>query len=269
MRLIVDCDPLVYGMGFAAQGEPYVHALNLVKIQLQRYMEFFGSKDISAHLTGSREDQWRPQLYPSYKADRLTAQKPEHYDAIRDYLVTHWNAQVSDGIEADDAVCLEAYEYKQYSLGHIDEECEEFDQIAPTCVMVSVDKDLDQCPGWHFKPGTISRPKDWYYYINRETAALWWGCQMLMGDPGDDIVGIPNIGKAKAKRFMLELPTDQYDYDSISAHVLNVYKDYHLDEADFVKTKELVSMIQDKDDYDRLLRSIEEAANSQPVLAGA
>lgn len=268
MRLIVDADPLVYGMGFAANDEPAHHALNLVKMQLQKYMERFGTDDISVHLTGSRDAQWRPLLYPDYKASRLTAPKPEHYQAIREYLIRHWNAKVSEGIEADDAVCLEAYKYKGYSMRNWCPDAADYDMMAPQCVMISVDKDLDQCPGWRFKPGTENRPKDWFYYVDYETAALWWGCQMLMGDDGDDIKGIPGIGPAKAKKMMLALEPDQYNVLDIRAHTLSLYRAQGLTEGDWIKTWELVSMIQDDNDYADMCERATQAINSESGVAG-
>ena len=268
MRLIVDCDPLVYGMGFAAQGEPEHHAFNLVKGQLTKYMERFGSDDISCHLTGSRSSQWRPQLYPDYKASRLDKPKPEHYDAIRRYLIRHWNAKVSDGIEADDAVCLEAYTYKGYSMRNHMPEQEERDEMLPQCVIISIDKDLDQCPGWHFKPGTTRYPKDWYYYVDRTTAALWWGTQMLMGDDGDDIQGIPGIGPAKARDMMLKIDPECYDMASIAAEVSANYHERGLELDDYIKTEVLVSMIQDDKDYADVRERMEESINSEPSVAG-
>ena len=267
MRLIVDADPLVYGCGFAAQGEPEHHALNLVKQQLIKYQKFFGSDDMSVHLSGSQGDLLRKQIHPDYKINRAKKPKPDHYQAIRDYLERHWNAQISTELEADDEVCLEANMYKDYSIWNQDEEAIEKDQMYPSCVIISIDKDLDQAPGWHFKPRR--NPKEpIYYYVEPYTAMMWWGSQMIMGDSGDDIVGIPDVGKVKARDFMLELPVD-VDFSDIREHTMNVYLDHGLTPEDWLETEDLVTMVQDNQSYANLLRSRNKAANRESGVAGS
>lgn len=256
MKLIVDADPLVYGMGFAAEGEPMPNALNLVKTQLNKYKDEFGSDHLEVYLSGSRKDLIRTRQYPDYKTSRESKPKPEHYQAIRDYLVDVWGAKVQSDIEADDAVCIDAFGEKGYSLWDYDEDRAELDEIHPQCIIISIDKDLDQCPGWHYKPN-----KEIFYYIDRDTAGLWWACQMLMGDAGDDIEGIPGIGPAKAKKLLLPI-ADWASIDDLEVHTAVCYHDYQLTEEDLLRTRDLVTMIQDEKSYGDLLRDFAETTNS-------
>ena len=97
-----------------------------------------------------------------------------HYDAIRNYLAWSWDATIWDGIEADDAVAIEATE------------------LGEKGIIVSLDKDLDQVPGWHF-----NFVKRGLYYLTPEESMFLFYKQFLTGDAVDNIQGAWRIGEKR------------------------------------------------------------------------
>lgn len=69
---------------------------------MKRILETVGATDYTAYLTGS--NNFRCELYPEYKANRKNKSRPVFLERAREYMVTVWGAQVTDGIEADDAI---------------------------------------------------------------------------------------------------------------------------------------------------------------------
>lgn len=126
-----------------------------------------------------------------YKGNR-TAPKPKHFDAIREYLVKHWRAEIVTGQEADDALGIA--------------QCS-----APprTTVICSNDKDLDMIPGlhWNFVKGNL-------YTVTPGEALYNFYKQVLTGDTSDNIPGLKGIGPKKAEAILDGLSSEQELYDA-------------------------------------------------------
>lgn len=137
------------------------------------------------HLTGKNNYRYDVATSFPYKGNRVDKEKPRHLSVVRQHLVDQWGAVISDGQEADDAVAIDATTH--------------FDQ----CIIVSLDKDLDQVAGWHYN--FIKREG---YYITPEQGLFKFYCQILTGDTADNIVGLKGIGPVKAKK-MLEDAEDE------------------------------------------------------------
>ncbi len=127
------------------------------------------------YLSPSDGSNFRYQLAADYKANR-TQEKPVHYQALREHLIQKMGATVVEGMEADDA------------LGEA--------QIPETCI-VTIDKDLDQIPGFHY-----NFVRDQLYNIGLLEAHRSFYWQVLVGDRTDNVQGCPGIGKAKADRLL-------------------------------------------------------------------
>ena len=157
---LVDGDVLVYICGFAAEdtvystpdglifstmgqavkhcnsneierlveAEPLSHVLYLVKNALKRIKDRTGARVIKVYLSGKGNFRNDIATIKPYKGNRSSV-KPFHYNNIRDYLVNRWNAEVVDGIEADDALGI--------------------NQSKDSCIC-TIDKDLDMVPGYHY-----------------------------------------------------------------------------------------------------------------------
>lgn len=212
MKALVDADIIAYSCGFAVQettyqtedgalfstrgqakkhvekkglenqdivafveAEPVAHALQVAKNLLLRVAERLDTDDMDLYLTGKGNFRETVATIRPYKGNR-SAEKPYHYDAIRKYLIQTWGAEVVDGMEADDKLGIE--------------------QTETSCI-VTIDKDLDMVPGYHF-----NWRHDKLYNVSEEEALKNFYTQLLMGDTTDNIPGVPGIGVAKAKKLL-------------------------------------------------------------------
>jgi len=188
---IIDADILVYRFGFATNNDSEDMAIrtiahfleDLVMIDLPHCQRW------SLHLTGKGNFRNDIAVTAPYKGNRKDAEKPKHYKLIRDYLVYSWDAVIWEGMEADDAIAIEATE------------------LDGEGVIVSLDKDLDQVVGWHY-----NFVKDNLYYIDQETADFNFYKQFLVGDAVDNIKGVYGIGPKKAEKLLEgKTPTEMWE----------------------------------------------------------
>lgn len=99
-------------------------------------------------------------------------------------------------------------------------------------IIVTLDKDLDQTPGWHFNFVTKRR-----YYITPNEGMAFFYQQLLTGDRVDNIPGLPKVGPAKAKKILGEWTNEQ----DAKAKTLKAYQEFlGLDEE---KARERISLI--------------------------
>ena len=109
-----------------------------------------------------------------YKHNRKGGPKPPIFYALKEYIQQTWKFRYVKGLEADDLVC-------SYKIGN--------------SILCSPDKDvLLQTQGKHFNYGKW----EWVKTTHKDAARFLWK-QMLMGDPGDGIPGIPKIGPKTAE----------------------------------------------------------------------
>lgn len=132
------------------------------------------------YLTGSGNFREQLATIQQYKGNRDPDHKPKYYREIKDYLRQVWNATVIHGREADDA------------LG-----CHQYGAEPDTTVIVSIDKDMDNIPGYHYN----WRKKEFYYIEPERANYLFWK-QVLEGDKTDHIKGIHNIGPKTAEKIL-------------------------------------------------------------------
>jgi len=122
------------------------------------------------------EGNFRKDLYPEYKANRKNLMKPLLYDVCVDYLKSNYGAVPVDDMEAEDAVGIATSEYSD-------------------CVIVHIDKDLNQLPGTHY-----DFKKDVLYEIDEYNAYYNLYKQVIMGDATDNIPGLAGYGEKKAEK---------------------------------------------------------------------
>ena len=187
-KLLIDADYLIYSIGFASEeGDPEKFVLSrlvdtvedLVYVHLQ-------AESYEAFLTGSNNFRYEIAKTVPYKGNRKDMQKPEHYEALRECMVKRLGAVIVDGQEADDEVAIRmTKEPDQYML-------------------VGVDKDLRQIPGWHHNP-----VKAHTEYIDEFEAYKSFALQMLTGDRVDNSPGLQGIGPVKAAKALKEAKTKE------------------------------------------------------------
>jgi len=75
-----------------------------------------------------------------------------------------------------------------------------------TCI-ASIDKDLNGVPGWHFNWN-----KDDLYWVTEDEATRWFYTQLIMGDPTDNIQGVPSYGIKKAEKALAKCEDEEDMY---------------------------------------------------------
>lgn len=106
---LVDGDLVVYRCAASCekQGiliEPLEVALHRVDELMQRILYEVGATSYQVFLTGS--NNFRLKYNPEYKANRKDMKRPQWLEQCREHLVVQWDAQVSDGCEADDLLSI-------------------------------------------------------------------------------------------------------------------------------------------------------------------
>lgn len=233
MTPLVDADILLYEIGFAAQ-QKTEEGLILKSVEEVNLMVDERIKEICAavyateaprlFITGKGNFRHAAAKSRAYKGNRKQL-KPHYYSYLKAYLQSQWGAVVVDGMEADDALCIEQTKRLQ-----------ERDTI-----ICSRDKDLKQCPGFHYtwecgrqgswgpawvdNPGTLTLkgPKKL-----TGTGDLFFYSQLLTGDSTDTYDGLQGCGPIRAFNVLDGATTPQEMY----TRVLEAYVGKYGDEAE-------------------------------------
>jgi DNA polymerase-1 len=161
---------------------------------------------------------FRYEVLPTYKHNRKDKEKPPALSHCLDFLRETYPVQEKDGWEGDDVLGVLA------TCGKY--ECP---------LMVSIDKDMRQVPGWHWNPD-----KDrWPVYVREDEAQYHYYTQWLTGDSTDGYAGIPRTGPAKAAK-ILSQPTCMVD--TWIAEVSGAYEQAKLDK-DYMEQQGKVAKI--------------------------
>jgi 5'-3' exonuclease len=102
---LVDADIVCFRCAASSEHDPQDIAEIRVNEMMQKILHDTNAKTYKAFLTG--KNNFRYDIYPEYKANRKGKPRPIHLQACRDLLVTQWNAEITDGYEADDALGIE------------------------------------------------------------------------------------------------------------------------------------------------------------------
>lgn len=156
-----------------------------------------------------------------YKGTRVNP-KPFHFYNLLAYMLGNYEVVVSkDGYEADDEISI--HQYSHWSNGQMD------------TIICSRDKDLRICPGKHYSwecgnQGSIGPIEvDRLGFLKRYEEAsktLGYGLafffyQMLVGDPVDNISGLPGCGDVYARNLLEGFTTEEDLYQRVK----QAYKD--------------------------------------------
>ena len=198
-KLLIDADYLIYGVGFASEEDSEKFAKSRLVETLEDMVYLHLKADsYEAFLTGKNNYRYEIAKTVPYKGNRKDAKKPKHYDALRECMITRLGAVVVDGQEADDEVAIRmTKEPDQYLL-------------------VGVDKDLRQIPGWHHNPMKAKTE-----YIDEDQAYKNFCLQLLTGDRVDNIPGLEGIGPVKAEKALKNAKTQE----ELLQAVWKVYKE--------------------------------------------
>jgi 5'-3' exonuclease len=147
------------------------------------------------YLSGS--NNFREKYNPEYKANRKDKPKPTWLGAVQEHLILHWNAQVSDGCEADDLMAIEQTKQPDETI------------------ICTIDKDLLQVPGRHYnfvksEFKTISPVEGIFNF--------YWQC--IMGDTSDNILGFDGIARQAIPR---KLESTLSDMQELASNELDLF----------------------------------------------
>jgi hypothetical protein len=142
---------------------------------------------------------------------------PKWREACKEFLVTEWKAEITDGYEADDALGINQ-DKKGYwkEGGH---------SPLYNTIICSIDKDLDMIPGLHYswpivRGGNVVREGKLYEVTEIEGIRSFYR-SILVGDRTDNIIGAAGIGKVKAAKIIDPLETELEMFEAVR----NIYND--------------------------------------------
>ena len=191
-HLIIDSDTIAFGCAATAEDDELWVATSRANDFVENLIRLNNATSYELWLTG--KGNFRYNVYPEYKANRLEAYRPKWEKSVKDYLVDQWQANWSEGCEADDMVGV--------SL------CS-----TPGGVVAHLDKDINLIPGQHFnweltRLGKVVREAR-HYFITEEEALRNFYTQLLTGDVTDNIKGVPGIGPKKAEKLLQWTTTEE------------------------------------------------------------
>jgi 5'-3' exonuclease len=209
---LIDADLVAFRCAATVQDyDPVDVAIYRVDVLMRQILEATESKEYKAYLTG--RGNFRKAINTEYKANRKDKEPPCYLQDCREYLIKEWNAEVSQGCEADDLLGIE--------------------QTDET-VVCSLDKDLLMIPGVHFNWNKLE-----YTHVDQLTGLRTFYKQMLIGDRSDNIFGVDKIGPVKAAKIIDHL-TDEID-------MLNqVFALYEWDNERFIMNAQCLWIMQNK-----------------------
>ena len=150
--------------------------------------DFLKADKFTVVLSGPSGANFRKALFEPYKGDRPTERAPL-LDELKDYLIANYTTVQIPNLEADDVLGIMSTE----------------PQNEETRIIVTIDKDLEQIPGFLFNPTkweegvkTITKAQgDWKFYG-----------QWITGDSTDCYPGVPGVGPKKAEKLFEKVKAD-------------------------------------------------------------
>lgn len=245
----LDADGVVYKVGHAINHLPLEQQYKIYKTALRKTVDKYIEKansvmsvgKIAFYTTSNDKSNFRFELFPQYKANRIGTEKPAMYWQLREEFDLNYPCEVVEGYEADDKLSIEAHKrYKKNKL----------------YLILSADKDLRMVPGLHYELGNapvyeVHWPGALNLYRNGSGGKVVWGTglkwfyfQLLVGDSIDNITCL-DISDAEA--FDLLKPhiywvTEDTDDSAWYQIVRDKYEEQNRTEQDLILNGQLLWM---------------------------
>jgi hypothetical protein len=190
MIALIDADIVPYEIGSALEDASINYVQVAVDNLILKICKAVGAVKYECYLTLSEHNfRLASATVVPYKGHRK-AEKPKHWEAIRDYLISDHAATSIAGYEADDVLAMR--------------------QEGDTTVICSRDKDLRMVEGYHYswKCGEY-QPEKPLYWISYDEGIRWFYTQLVMGDATDNIPGCIGYGIKKAEAYLEEATTEE------------------------------------------------------------
>lgn len=246
LQPLIDGDIIRYEVGFAAEtgwktvkeDPEAIPPFDYVAEMLSERLRIIGAecqtdKSPLIFMTEGKTFRYDLAKRKPYKGTRLE-KKPWHFDNLTVYLRDVLGAQVVTGIEADDALTIE----------HLSSE--------GRTILCSRDKDLRQVPGWFYswelghqpsfgpveitKTGSLTLTEkekvkaDGKKVVDKKltgTGLAFFYAQVLMGDPTDNIPGLPGCGPVQTYDVVSVQGTDHDPCRAMLERVAAAYQDHY------------------------------------------
>lgn len=178
---LIDADLIAYRCAATCEefDEPTT-AIDRCFYQVEAILHSTQADGYTLYLTGS--GNFRYKINPEYKAHRKDKPKPKWLQQCREALVATWQAKVTEGIEADDALGINQNE---------------------STIICSLDKDLLMIPGRHF-----NWVKEEITEVTPFSGLRHFWKQTIIGDTADNIQGVRGLGVKKAERIIDPIEAD-------------------------------------------------------------
>ena len=104
---LIDGDIVAYRAAASAEKEEEDIALIRTDKTMGDILNEVGATGHKTFLSGSREDNFRTKICDQYKINRVSVPRPQHLEACKMFLITHYKAVRCTHYEADDALGME------------------------------------------------------------------------------------------------------------------------------------------------------------------
>lgn len=188
-RVLVDGDIIAYRSAYSTEGmepEDCEHKVDELIDEIVEEVAFGYYNHVKVYLTGPNNFRFKIATIAPYKGNRANSTKPEHLEHARNYMIAAYEAQVSDGEEADDLIAIAAT------------------KCGGKAIIASVDKDFLQvpCTFYNFGRKTYTEVDEW-------SGLKFFYTQLLEGDRADNIKGVQGVGPKKAEKILADATTEQ------------------------------------------------------------
>lgn len=189
MILHIDGDLVVFRCASTAENEPEEIACHRVDEFIRKLLYETDCTECVVYLSGS--NNFRYNVYPEYKANRQGKYRPKHEKACKQWVINNYPTEIHDMLEADDLLAINQTD---------------------NTILCSIDKDLDQVPGWHYRweqtrLGVVTSEAS-LYKVEPFDGLRHFYTQLITGDNTDNIKGVVGAGK-KAARVLADCKTEE------------------------------------------------------------
>lgn len=264
MKALIDADVILYQTCYSAEypkDEPiksFDYVQEVFDMTVKNICASVGATSHTLFLTGKGNFREEIAKEKEYKGTRKQ-EKPFHYNNLKAYILSLPEAELVEGMEADDAMAIEqTKDIKEAKLGQeADHNINAVHDYATT-VICTRDKDLRMVEGWHYGWECGRQPefhKQWidkHGYLEYGKGKLIGGgdmffyAQCLMGDTVDNIPGLPNYGPKKAYDLLKECVSEE----ELFKVVREEYEDCRPEDAEeyLIEQGRLLWMVRELDD---------------------
>ncbi len=176
---IIDSDSILFYTCYSKKDEPQKSledCYNAVDSFMYNLFNLTESTHYILYLTTGKES-FRYKIYPEYKGNRKYKETIQYFKEVKQYLIDKYHAQVDLRYEADDLCLITKNRYKSDP---------EYSEV----FISSPDQDMLSLEGRHYN----YKKNQWIETSKKEASLKFWE-DMICGQTGDNIKGIPGKGK--------------------------------------------------------------------------